>query len=93
LAIAGLGWDTFFFFFISLLLLVAALAGVTVGTTTSAVAYVASVKSVMANLLMLFLPSGQPRAEARWWYTAPGQTFPEQPRRFVFSDGNHGPID
>ena len=52
LAIAGLLWDTFFFFVISLLLFVAALAGVTVGTITSAVAYMANVKSVMADLLM-----------------------------------------
>jgi hypothetical protein len=60
LAIAGLLWDTFFFFFISLLPFVAALAGVTVGTTASAVAYMASVKSVIADLLMFLSRQGYP---------------------------------
>jgi hypothetical protein len=36
-----------------LLLLVSALAGVTIGTTTSAVAYMASVKSLIAFMLMI----------------------------------------
>ena len=40
-------------FFMCLLLLVSALAGVTIGIITSAVAHDASVKSLIANLLML----------------------------------------
>ena len=43
-----------------LLLLVSALAGVTVGTTTGAVAYMASVKSLIANLLMILSRQGNP---------------------------------
>jgi hypothetical protein len=39
-------------FFKCLLLFVSALAGVTIGTTTSAVAYMANVKSRIAFLLM-----------------------------------------
>ena len=42
----------FFLCFICLPLLVAALAGVTMGTTISAVVHMASVKSLIANLLM-----------------------------------------
>jgi hypothetical protein len=51
LTIPGLR-DILFFFFISLLLFVTALAGVTIGTTTSGVAYMASVKSLIANLVI-----------------------------------------
>jgi ABC-type uncharacterized transport system permease subunit len=45
-------WIFFLFFSISLPPFVAALAGVTTGTITSAVAHMASVKSLIADLLM-----------------------------------------
>jgi len=45
-------WIFFLFFSISPLPFVAALAGVTVGTTTSAVAHMTNVKSPIADLLM-----------------------------------------
>ena len=50
----------FLCFFICLLLLVSALAGVTIGTTTNAVPYMASVKSLIANLLMIPSRQGSP---------------------------------
>ena len=53
----------FLFFFISLLLFVSDLAGVTTGAATNVVAYMASVKSLVANLLMLLSCQGNPRAE------------------------------
>jgi hypothetical protein len=48
----GLFWIFFLFFPISSLPFVAALAGATMGTATSAVAHMASVKSRIADLLM-----------------------------------------
>jgi hypothetical protein len=45
-------WIRFLCFFISLLLLISALDGVTMGTIAGAVAYMASVKSRIAILLM-----------------------------------------
>jgi hypothetical protein len=54
----GLLWIFFLCFFMCLLLLVSALAGVTIGTT-SAVAHMDSVKSLIANLLMLPLLLGR----------------------------------
>ncbi len=59
----GLFWVFFLFFFISLLLFVSDLAGVIIGATTNVVAYIASVKSLVANLLMLLSCQGNPRAE------------------------------
>lgn len=56
LAIPGLLWIFFLCFLISLLLSAAALAGVTMGAATSAVAYMVSVKSLIANLLNVPLP-------------------------------------
>src|SRR5258708_23062926 len=55
----GLLWIFFLCFFMCLLLLVSALAGVTIGTTTSAVAHMDSVKSLIPNLLMLPLLLGR----------------------------------
>jgi hypothetical protein len=45
-------WIFFLFLLMSPLLFAAALAGVAVGTTTSAVAHIASVKSLIADFLM-----------------------------------------
>jgi hypothetical protein len=63
LPMPGLFWVFFLFFFISLLLFVSDLAGVIIGATTNVVAYMASVKSLVANLLMLLSCQGNPRAE------------------------------
>ena len=84
LAIPRLLW-IFLFFFISLLLSAAALAGVTMGTAASAVAYMASVKSPIANFLMRLFRCGWGNLVPMpiWCYTAPEQTFPRGGRTFV----------
>jgi len=55
---------------------VSALAGVTAGTSASAVVHIASVKSRIANWLMRPSRGGAGLAEAYRWYTAPEKTFP-----------------
>jgi hypothetical protein len=67
-----------FFFFVSLLVVVAALAGVTIGATTSAVAEMDSTKSRIASLLMRRSCSAQ---SPKGWDTAQEQKFrPGKPK-------------
>ena len=58
----GLLWIVFLCLFICLLLLVSAWAVVIIAIAGSDAAYIASVRSLVANLLMLPLPLGQSRA-------------------------------
>jgi hypothetical protein len=65
-----------------LLLCILALAGVTVGATTTV--QMASVKSRTADLLMRSSRLGNDFALTHKWYTAPEQTFLSQPERLQF---------
>jgi len=70
-------WLVCFLCFLTCLLLpVSALTGVTVGTSTSAVADIASANSRIANLLMRSPEVIGADAEAHGWYAPREQTFP-----------------